>query len=286
MNETPQSSPETTSSTSGEHQAWTQLSDVPFRGDKTISETATTPEQYQPISEMSRPEMAREYLDLLHQLSSNFTSAEGASSTVAYNTGQPHPGYDAYAGDDAFVRAVYNQCDLPLDPASSKEDNPDLARSLTLTMADEILDQEQQWLEAGAQYAQAEAELSAATQQLSNYTRRAESKHGVAESSKFFERTQEFQDRIAKAQEEKAKAEKLSKSSNQGLIRALNAAYSPDYGYGHHYLNPEHQSDDEYKDHTNIDYNALFFGADNPKRQQAITRALELRKAAKIKHWQ
>lgn len=234
---------------------------------------------------MSRPEMAGEYLDLLHQLSSNFTSAEEASSTVTYNTGQPHSGYDAYTGDDAFVRAVYNQCGLPLDPTASKEDNPDLARGLTLTMTDDILGQEQQWRDAGEQYAQAEARLAAATQQLSNYTHRAESKHGATESAQFLDRTQEFEARIAKAQTAKAEAEGRTKSSTQGLTRALNAAYSPDYGYGHHYLNPEHQGDDEYKDQTNTNYNALFFGVDGPKRQQIITRALELRKATQIKSW-
>ncbi len=296
---------------------WEQLSSVPFNNEQQeqadpaetestprpaetvglqVLETTETEEAYRPIGEMEPGEIAREYMDLLHDLSDNFTSPEAIHSAVVTEDGAVRD-RRGYSGDEAFIKNIYKKNGLELDDTNNFNElrengqnalaelhyeNADLDRAHTLKMVDEILSGEQAWRDAGEQYAEAQTTLTSAVEKLNQLQEEQKSKGffgRLTTALSFRKQTKEINDIIAKAQADLSRAERNSQNGNRTLAGSLEAAYSPDYHYGHHKLNYEHNRDESYKDQINEEYNNKFFGADDPARQEKINRALELRKA-------
>lgn len=294
---------------------WDTLKTAPFAGEQneTAKETETevpsekavgvqtaestrTEEIYRPIGEMKKSEIAREYMDLLHALSDNFTSPEGANSAVVAEDGTIRD-RRGYSGDATFIENLYKKNGLELDETNNFDElrkngqdtltefhyeNKDLDRAHTLRMVDTILSGEQSWRDAGEEYKEAQSNLASAIEKMNQLQAEQKSKgfFGRLKSTlNFRQQAKEINAIIAKAQEDLSRAERSNKNGNRILADSLNAAYSPDYHYGHHKLNYEHNRDREYQEQVNEDYNNKFFGADDPARQAKVNRALELRRA-------
>ncbi len=272
---------------------WDTLKDEPFAGERNA-------EIYRPVGEMEKSEIAREYLDLLHDLSDNFTSPEAVNSAVVNPDGTVRD-RRGYSGDQEFVKNLYQKNGLELDESNNLEElqgtgqnvpgealhyeNEDLDRAHTLKIVDKILSGEQSWRDAGEEYEKVQATLTSAVEKLKQLQTEQKSKgffDRLKSALSFREQTKEINAIIANAQEYLSRAERKSQNSNQTLARSLGVAYSPDYHYGHHSLNYEHGRDQEYQEQINEEYNDKFFGADDPTRSEKINRAIELRKAMKL----
>lgn len=302
------------------HEAeWDKLASVPF-GDKAEQETSTTEspsvvttglqvmesateqpkETYRPVGEMEKSEIAREYMDLLHSLSDNFTSPEGVNSAVVNPDGSVQD-RRGYSGDQEFVKNLYKKNGLELDESNNLEElrsagqpilgedlhyeNEDLDRAHTLHMVDSILSGEQEWRDAGEEAGEAQSTLASAMEKLNQLKTEHQSKGffgRITTVLNFRQQVKEVSAMIAKAQEDLSKAERYSQGANHTLMRSLEAAYSTDYHYGSHQLSYKHQQEQGYREQVNEDYNNQFFGVDNPERQAQINRALELRKALDV----
>lgn len=295
---------------------WDKLASVPF-GDRAEQETSATEtpsaattglqvmentteqpkETYRPVGEMEKSEIAREYMDLLHSLSDNFTSPEGVNSAVVNPDGSVRD-RRGYSGDQEFVKNLYRKNGLELDESNNLEElrnagqpilgedlhyeNEDLDRAHTLRMVDSILSGEQEWRDAGEEAGEAQSTLTSAMEKLNQLKTEHQSKGffgRITSALNFRKQVKEVSAMIAKAQEDLSKAERRSQNGNRTLMGSLEAAYSPDYHYGSHQLSYEHRQEQGYQEQVNEDYNNQFFGANDPERQAQINRALELRKA-------
>lgn len=259
-------------------------------------ESAQTEETYRPVGEMEKSEIAREYLDLLHSLSDNFTSPEGKSSRVVAEDGTIMG--QTYAGDHKFIQNLYQKNGLELDEtrrdhgqnslADSYYENADLDRAHTLLMTDNLLKGEQMWRDSGESLESARADLNNAVNKLEELKSKHQGKSfwGRLKARRDFQRQiAEINQTITQAQSNLRNLERQTSDGNAQITRTLREAYSPDYYYGHHKLDYEHQygkDAEEYRAKTNEEYNNVFFGLDDPTRQAKIDRAIELRKALKL----
>lgn len=250
-------------------------------------EAAQTTEQ-----EPSTTELMQEYLALLHELSAGFTSKEAVASAVVSEDGMVRD-RRGYSGDQKFIRRLYQIGKMPLDESSNYDEwhasgqvdqsdlhytNPDLDRAHTLRMVDDLLKSEASWREAGQDFATAQTEVARAETELEKATAAAKAMPFPERALTFFSRRKQrkvLQQNLQQAQERRSRAELTTQRSNQSITNTLNAAYSPDYHYGHHSLDYQHAQSEEYKASTNTDYNERFFSAEN---QAKINRAIELRK--------
>lgn len=182
-------------------------------GLKTLnSEPGETQESFRPIGEMEKSEIAREYMDLLHDLSSNFTSPEGVSSRVVGANGSIQN--SGYSGDNIFIKDIYKQGGLELDESNDfgektlaefHFENTDLDRAHTLKMADGILFGEQMWRDAGKDYEKAQAALTDAIEELKQLQEEHKAKGffgRLASSHNFHQQANKINAAITQAQEE------------------------------------------------------------------------------------
>ena len=269
-----------------------------------VLEQAETKETQKPVGEMEKSEIAREYMDLLHDLSSDFVSLEAVNSAVMNPDGSVRD-RRGYSGDQTFIKNLYKQGGLELDESNNLEElrnsgqpilgedlhyeNEDLDRAHTLRMVDSILSGEQEWRNAGEEYAEAQATLAKAVEDLNTLKEEHQSKGffgRMATTLKFRKKAKAISEMVAKAQADLSRAEMRSQNGNRTIAGSLEAAYSPDYHYGNHQLSYEHRYGEdaqEYQDQINEEYNDKFFGANDSARQEKINRALELRKALEQK---
>lgn len=254
---------------------WAALSEEPFAGD--ISEepkdpemTATMPENLKPVGELSEGEAAQEYLDLLVDLSSNFTSPEGKTSGMAVlkkngeiEVRDPR-GYDR---SDRLARSLLAKTGTEFDNANDfyNSGNPYVERAHSMTLADNILRGEQR-------YRKAQAESVRTQQELQDFQQNVKLDSLSQKDLPWYKHTRHMLEESAARARQEASAE--SADSNQIIQDALMNAYSPDYYYGHHRLNAEHVNDTAYIDKVNEEYNQMFFGGN---REEKVARALELR---------
>lgn len=253
------------------------------------------------VEELTPKEASKEYLDLLMDLSSNFTSAEGKSSRAANydKNGNIISGNTAYSGGEKRIvgqiyetatgknyrneKAHSNTMD---DNGVRKWDDKYVDRELSISMADNIISAESDWRAVGES-----TNIEAEQQEKATIEReKAEAKakldkleHGVFGKLKkaLFKsfRGKEY-DRLYNTANRKVQtsAEARTTVANARLQEALRQAYSEDYGYGHHDLNYNHthtasgraeaaRMDDE--------FNEQFF---DKTRQEKIDRAIELRR--------
>ena len=250
--------------------------------------------EQKPVEELTPEEASKEYLDLLLDLSANFTSAEGKSSRAAeYDAeGNLHVYNNGYSGkSDRIVGQLYETAtgknfrdeERKSNYRDGWEDNY-IDRELTLGMADDIIAAESSWRAAGESTTpEAEQAEKAVLEQ-----ERAEAKskldkieHGIFGKLKkaFYVnfRNKKYNQIYSLANREpQTAAEQYTEWANAKLQSALEAAYSEDYGYGHHKLSYAHTSrDNTYTDKINSEYNDKFFSQD---RQAKIDRAVELRR--------
>lgn len=245
------------------------------------------------VEELTSEEASKEYLDLLMDLSANFTSAEGKSSRVASydKDGNIQVHNRGYSGEDKrIVGQVY-------EVATGKKvreergkfndgkwEDKYLDRELALGMADDIISAESDWRAAGeSTTVEAEQSEKAILEQERTEAKSKLDKieHGIFGKLKkaFYVnfRNKEYNRLYNLANRQpQTKAEQSASKANTKLQKALEAAYSEDYGYGHHKLSYEHTSrDGSYSDKINSEYNDKFF---DKARKEKIDRAVELRR--------
>ena len=246
------------------------------------------------VEELTPEEASKEYLDLLMDLSANFTSAEGKTSRAAeydargnlmvYNNG--YSGKERRIVGQIYETATGKKFKDEELKGNYKDGWKDkyIDRELALGMADDIISAELSWRTAGesttieaekAEKATLEQERDEAKHKL------AKIEHGIFGKIKkaFYTnfRSKEYSRLYNLANlQPKTKAEQRTKEANARLQKALEAAYSEDYGYGHHNLNYDHTyGDGAYAGKINSEYNDKFF---DKARQEKIDRAVELRK--------
>lgn len=256
-------------------------------------EVLTKKPEQKTVKDLTPEEAAKEYLDLLMDLSANFTSAEGKSSRVATydKDGNLQVHNRGYSGEDRrIVGQVYETAtgkkfrDERGHFEDGKWDDKYIDRELALGMADDIISAESDWRAAG-ESTTIEAEQS---EKATLEQEQAEAKgklekieHGIFGKLKkaFYVnfRNKEYNRLYNLANRQpQTKAEQNASKANTRLQKALEAAYSEDYGYGHHKLSYEHTSrDGSYSDKINGEYNDKFF---NEARKKKIDRAVELRR--------
>lgn len=257
------------------YEQWASLSAEPFAGDE-LEETkeleTTAPEKLKPVGELSESEAAQEYLDLLVDLSNNFTSPEGKASGAAImkRNGEievrDSRGYDR---SDRVARYLLAKTGTEFDTPNDFYDsgNPYVERAHSMTLADNILRGEQR-------YRKAQAENIRTQQELEDFQQNV---RPTQKSSRWRRHEQRVLNDAAARSRQQAIAE--TADSNQIIQEALMNAYSPDYYYGHHRLNTEHANDAAYIDKVNEEYNQMFFGGD---REEKVSRALELREKLQV----
>lgn len=249
-----------------------------------------------PVDELTPEAATKEYLDLLMDLSANFTSDEGRESRVAARDkdGKLVIMNRGYSGDFQFAKGMLERAGMEFTEGTSGSfqegdfhyDDKYLDRAHTLKMVDGILGSEEAWRGAGEAFEEANTEAIDAEAALAKFQEEDGKKGVLKKLFTFGKRRKErkqLEARVEQAQAAKHKAEMLSVQANRSLEQGLNSAYSEDYGYGSHELSYEHRRDEKYKDEINRKYNEEFFGADDPERQAKIERALELRKKVMAK---
>jgi hypothetical protein len=241
-------------------------------------------------AEFSPEEASREYLDLLMDLSGNFTSPEAKTSRVAeYNRdGEITVVNSGYSGSEHRIVGQlletatgkkFNEERRKFD--GEKYDDEYMDRELALGMADDIIEAELEWREAGegTTVDEQEAERAVLAQEHKDAKNKlAKIGRGPFGGIKtaFFKlfRGKEYRRLVSiTAAPPQTEAEKFASSANRKLQKALEAAYSEDYGYGHHHL--KHTPDGSYADRVNEEYNNAFF---DDSRKEKIDRAVELRR--------
>lgn len=247
-----------------------------------------------PVEELSEKDAAQEYMDLLLDLSSNFTSAEGRLSRAAKvdKDGNAQVSNRGYSNDRDMVEVLAKKAGYEMDWSddSKKEgvtlqdfhyNNPYADRALAMKMADKILFAQQAWRDGGEAFGDAKQDVVAAEAALHEFQETDEKKSWLKKlltSQKRKQERQSLERRLVSARAKLKGAEDRTHFGNRGIYDALNQAYSEDYGYGHHSLSYEHEQDKGYKEKANVEYNQRFFGYDDPERQAKVERALELRK--------
>lgn len=246
------------------------------------------------VEELTPEEASKEYLDLLMDLSSNFTSAEGKSSRAAeydakgnlqvYNNG--YSGKESRIVGQIYETATGKNFHDEESNGNYKDGWQDkyVDRELALGMADDIISAESDWRAAGESTTiEAEQSEKATLEQEKTEAKNKLDKieHGIFGKLKkaFYVnfRNKEYNRLYNLANRQpQTKAEQSASRANAKLQKALEAAYSEDYGYGHHRLSYEHTSrDGSYSDKINGEYNDKFF---DKARKEKIDRAVELRR--------
>lgn len=259
----------------------------------THPEVPSTKPEKKSVEELTPKEASREYLDLLMDLSSNFTSAEGKSSRVAsYDKhGNIQIQHRGYSGEDRRIVGQIYETATGKKFRSEREKFSDgkwedkyVDRELALGMADDIISAESDWRAVGESTTiEAEQAERAALEQERSKARSKLNKieHGIfgkiKKASYVNLRNKEYNRLYNLANHQpQTQAEQNTSKANTRLQKALEAAYSEDYGYGHHRLSDEHASRDRnYSDEINSEYNDKFF---NKTRKEKIDRAVELRR--------
>lgn len=246
------------------------------------------------VDELTPEEASKEYLDLLMDFSSDFTSAEGKSSRPAEydKNGNLQIGGRGYSGKERrIVGQLYETAtgkkfedEERLKSIDNKWQDEYIDREFSLSMADDIISAESAWRAAGESTTQeAEAAEKAAIEQESAS---AKAKLEKIERGPFGKLKKAFFVNFRKKEYYKlynlahhprqTQAEEATKEANSRLQKSLEAAYSEDYGYGHHKLSYEHtRHNGSYADKINSEYNDRFF--DKAKKAK-IDRAIELRR--------
>jgi hypothetical protein len=260
-------------------------------------ETPETPEseEYQkPVGELSRQEAAEEYCDLLYHLSEGFESAEGKTSRNAFSADENgeiavRHSSGAYSGDRERVVAKlweartgekytymheYPRGEEGPDGIEHYED-PYLDREWSMELADKIIHAESDWRKAGEDTTIEDEETLHAAGERDR--KKLEDFEGGALGGIRKTLMPRRHERLTEAALESAStpAERATFDADLRLQKALEEAYSPDYGYGHHRLSPEHSQDPEYQERANEEYNDKFF---SPENKATIDRAIELRR--------
>ncbi len=236
--------------------------------------------KFRPVGEMSKEEATKEYLDILGELSQGFTSAEARASGAA--------NYDENGELVAHGRG-YDRTEDRIVEQLEGRDGEHFKREWTLGLADDIIRAESDWRKIkdkttveAEKLAEDQAELK-----LERARKEAEDKLREFESGAFAgirkvlraRKHVELQNKVIELRrqtpEQTISAQKAA-SVNRRMAKALEAAYSEDYGYGHHKLSYEHSEDKGYQERVNEEYNRKFF---SPENEERIGRAIELRRA-------
>lgn len=254
--------------------------------------------EWKAVEELTPEEASKEYLDLLMDLSVDFTSAEGKSSRAAtYNKdGSLQIVNRGYSGRERRIVGQLYETATGKDfreeerkfdgaaPDSGKWEDKYIDRELALGMADDIIAAESEWRNVGesttieaeqAEKADLERKKEQARKKLDKIERGIFGKLRKAFYVNF--RNKEYNEIYNTAHSQpQTTAEKNAARANAKLQKALEEAYSEDYGYGHHRLSYEHTSrDGTYADKINGEYNDKFF---DTKKKEKIDRAIALRR--------
>ena len=246
-----------------------------------------------PVEELTPKEASKEYLDLLMDLSADFTSAEGKSSRVASydENGNLVIHNNGYSGEN---RRIVGQL---LETATGKNfqeekyklengkwEDEYVDRELALAMADDIITAESDWrLVADStsiedEQAEKEALIQEKDKAKKKLSRIERGPFGGLKKGLYRGlRKEKYDELYATANREpRTKAENSAYDANAKLQRALETAYSKDYGYGHHRLDDERtRRDGVYADQVNGEFNETFFAKE---KQEKIDRAVEIRR--------
>ena len=249
------------------------------------------------VEELTAQEASKEYLELLMDLSSNFTSVEGKNSRVATRDEDGNENIRGRSYDQAYKvfkpiyetatgKQYYEELDKHYAEHGTEEkrwDDEYLDRELSLRLADSIISAESDWRAAGesttieaeeAERAALEKEHVDAVDKLSKMNRGVFGKIKKGLYSIFRGKEYSRLVNVASGRRETA-AEKNARLANRNLESALRHAYSEDFEYGHHSLSYDHSHDENYKDKIDEEYNNKFF---DESRKEKINRAVELRR--------
>ena len=242
-------------------------------------------------AEFSPKEASKEYLDLLMDLSANFTSPEGKTSRVARYDEKGEIVVTHQSGYSGAEKRIVGQL---LETATGKNFNDErkkfdgekyedeyVDRELTLGMADDIIAAELSWRMAGEDTTvdEQEAERAVLAQEQADAKKKLAKIDGGAFGTikrtlyRIFRGKEHARLLNLAMNQPQTEAEKYASAANKKLQKALEAAYSEDYGYGHHRLN--RTPDGSYADRVNEEYNNVFF---DESRKEKINRAVELRR--------
>lgn len=247
-----------------------------------------------PVEELSEKDAAQEYLDLLMDLSSGFTSPEGKASRVVSKgrDGSETIVNRGYSGDSKLAESLLERATSKeelkaikkrdhegimsgefRDPNGAISSNEYLDRAHSLMMADNILRAEALWEEGGKKAESFdEAKHNAAKDALEQYKEKDSKKFFL---TKFFTRKK----RAAELSRLEAEVENTSMKggletavADGALKTALSEAYDTDYGYGSH--KEAYGTSKEEIERRNEQFNNQFFSKEN---QAKIARAVALR---------
>ncbi len=250
---------------------WSSLEAMPEMGDATPepeNEQSSSSEKLKPVGELTTEEAGKEYIDLLVELSENFTSAEGRSSRAA----SPRPDGSVFV----YGQGYSGHEDRVVERIEGK-DGAHMDREWTLGLADNIIHAESDWRAAGEsttieEQEEQQGELDANTARRQARLERFERGFGGRMRQKFFPgKHGRLLAEAENAVRRETEAGQKTKEADEKLKHALEAAYSDEYGYGHHRIDDERKADE-----VNDEYNEKFFG--DEERQRKIDRAVELRR--------
>ncbi len=243
-----------------------------------------------PVEELSEKDAAQEYLDLLMDLSSGFTSPEGKASRVVAKERDGSEriigrGYDtdsrfaepllARATSKEELKAIKQRDREGLmkgefrDPSGAISSNEYLDRAHSLKLADSILSAEASWRRGGEMFDQ--EKYDEAKNALEAYKEKDSKKFFL---TKLFTRGKRKRELAALEQTyaEAGKGLKVTADADRSLQGALSEAYDEEYGYGSH--KEAYGTTTEEKSARNEKFNNQFFSKEN---QEKIERAIALR---------
>ena len=231
-------------------------------------------ESLRQIGEMTKEEASDEYLDILDELSRGFTSAEAkASGPARYDrNGEVVPKGTGYDGQK-------NRIVGQLEGAEGKHAD----REWSIAMADEIIRAESDWRKVGEDVDpekervardQAKLRLEIARKGAADKLERFETGTFAWFRKLVFRKKHiELQNQVRflqKQEPERTPAERKVDDANARMKKALEAAYSEDYRYGHHQLGHGRNAEK-----LNENFNKKFFNEENAEK---IERAVALRR--------
>lgn len=245
-----------------------------------MQEDFEEPEKFRLVGEMSKEEATKEYLDILGELSQGFTSAEARASGAA--------NYDENGELVAHGRG-YDRTEDRIVEQLEGRDGEHFKREWTLGLADDIIRAESDWrkIQDNVDFTKEKAEQDKAELHLEIARKAAKDRLTEFESGTLGKIRKALRPRkhmqlqnevmwLNRQEPTKTPSERKAGHANRRLQKALEAAYSEDYGYGHHKLSYEHSGDKGYQERTNEEYNRKFF---SPENEERIGRAIELRRA-------
>lgn len=264
---------------SGEKTDWDTVKDeVQFAGEssdnKKVEARSNSQEKEKPVGELTHDEASKEYLDVLMQLSANFTSPEAKASNAVRENGtlDPRGAYDyGKSGSMSFeaIKSLTSSEDSSLSATSAIFKK----REYTLHLADRIIDEETQWREVSAEEVKEtkdalnkesyimgrleDGDKKYAGKDDGNYSRKGYEGH--------LEKKEEQQHKLEKAREKYIDMLAETGKINDRLGRAIDMAYNEDHNWMNHETNTAKSEE----------YNQRFF---SPDREGMIDRAIELRK--------